>query len=586
MEVSEEYLGVRDGYLCFKHGPGLIYHSLDACEIYLSDFTISHGYLKENCKVQLVTNYEKVKVILDPSNSLYIAIVYDFMADKNEGVLFMCKRVESKNKIKKIKLSTIKYSNNAQVVLDDPTKLIGRPILVNKENKLNILLIDEEKVRSKVIPKEFYEITKKSVITHNEKYYFITKHNQKMSKAEFYYYNKIALDIGENYFIGRAVDVIEKSGRCYFKLNSPGKKIRLTETSSNVYDSFFGLKLNLQNDSNCYRHSFQSIGLPAKKSEFSNYFISHQCFNDSLASIVSLAIFEHLFRFRNDNEFSKYINDYLSNTSAIRYFKDLPIKYINRDIASLISNLFQNQYSLNIIGASFIPQSSENNILKLIQGISNNTGLCIHFFDFTEEVEEYKLVPLIDKIKIRPIVKIGKYFNSYFIIYSDIDMKADGFDYQGNPAYSLNDFHLQLYPHYDCHKIVDLNYLEKFFNSVFYEFQGAIDELHNKMNGISNEYSSFIDLNKETENLKSHLKLYFDQENFPNLEMIKNIKFSDIIYWATPSKYFCCHCGIYFFEYEKTKKTLSCKHDCNMNHFDHMGLQQCLICYAKIAASY
>lgn len=573
-----EYLGLSEGHLCFKHGPGNVYHRLDVCEIYLSDFKISYAYLKISCKVKLVMSSDKVKVILDPSNFLYVAIVYDFIQVKKEEIVFVCKRVECQKKIKKIKLWSLKYYNNAMVTLDDPIKFIGRPILVDKENKSYTLLVSEEHAKSKVTAQDFFEKIVKSVIVQSEKYYFKTKHNQKMTKAEFYYYNKIALDIADNYFIGKAVDVITKSGRCYFRINNPCQKFGIVEISSCVYDSFFGMKLNLANDFNCYRHSFQSLGISINEKDFSNYFISHQCFNNNLSSIISLAIIEHIFRFQKDNEFISYIKNYLDNANVIKYYKDLPIhNNNNRNISSLISCLFQNIYPLNIIGTTFIPQNTENNILKVIQSISNNTGFCIHFVDFTEGYEEYKLVPLIDKIKVRPVVKLGRYFSSYFIIYSDIDMQIDGFDYQGNHKFPLNYLNLKISPHYDCYTYIDFNYLDNFFKKICNHFQEIIDEFKNKMNGTST-INSVKKIDIEVQNLKDHLKFYFGEENFTGLDMIAHLTFEDIIYFATPQKYYCCHCGNYFNENEKTKKTLPCKHDYNINHIANIGPQQCFMC--------
>jgi hypothetical protein len=313
------------------------------------------------------------------------------------------------------------------------------------------------------------------------------------------------------------------------------------------------------------------------KRELVNSYISPEIFNKNLGALIGLAIVEHMFRFQNDEEFYKYCEEIFNKNGILQHFRDLQHPSTFKDITSLHEYFSYFSEKILMIGNAFKPKIFEIGSLKSIQELSNTTQCCIHYYDFSEGFEEYRLIPVKD-VKNRPIIKLGRYFSQYFLIYSDKDMAIDGFDPNSYSYYPFNKHQKKNNGFYDNINDFDFNCLDILIESIAVKLKKMSEKIVQKIKGQSYYDSDDFGFDQEIEMFNESMLKQFDIPPLPSIKSLREVNLTQAVYLVMPKKYCCCHCGLYFIENVMEKSKFSCNHEYAKKHLDELFINMCPIC--------
>ena len=569
-------------------------------EVFFTELKISIQYLSPNMKVLLVQGSNSVIFNIKPSKNIYLFMVCKL---KEQKMFVGRKNNDNLQKLKKIKFNKIyKLNQKDHCSKKNYSKLEGRVIYVNlncKDRKK--LLIEKEQIhREKNF--ELEEIGIGIVESMNFCIFKVKLYNNSFETVQiidFCKTNSLPIEIDFKKYIGKRVLVkkflqsqkklfillpesISSTKRANFESNSELElsMVMLEPPEFNLSDEVI---LNYEGNQGNFRCPLKQLFSPNTKiqSETASSYISPQIFNKSLGLIIGLAIFEHLFRFKTDTSFKDYTENILKQLDAFKHYADLsnPAVFASfRDFYSYFTT--GTLINLKRIGEAYISNTKHDiETLEGIQDLCNLTGLCIHFHDFTEGFKQFKLVPLEYKLKKRPIIKLGKYFNNYFLIYSPDQMKFDQYDTNSQNLGKGVDVHKKCFPYYDEQESFFDVHLDEFLRSLAKKITENIDNFIAKIKGHQLKQTDF-DLGKEVNDFRSSLLTEDIEVKKEAFDELNKIDFSSPIYLMTTAKYTCACCLEIIEENQKPKfsETKYCSHDFCDEHIKTQKYKYCMFC--------
>jgi hypothetical protein len=547
------------------------------------------NFLSPGIEAMYEVNDQKVTLKLTPSDKFYIILIYDIISKKNSPKLEVkAKKLDSrKSKIKSYKLKSLNFSDTNQAMdMNSHSLLIGECVLVNKNQKQNHLISTQDKFSSKF---DFMKTIGKGAHDHIHTFdelYVITHNNYWMTIPEFLMLNRISHDISLRKFINKPVEVFMLESSYYIKLIKQLTQIQLVLNESPDINEDKKKELTFNQAQLDQRIQMSQIE-HLSHAKFSNWFISPPCFSNTLGAVIGLAIYEQLFRFKSDKNYIDYIEKQIKQKDTWRHFKDNQDPKDFKNYKKFLDFLTSSVGLVQKIGLSFIENTSNPNPLKQIQEISNTTGFTIHFHDFTEGLEEYKLMPLNDQLESKPLIKLGKFFDKYFILYSDDQMAADG--YKGKTFKDIDPNLPKIYPFYNDLKLIDSKGIENFLESIREKLEKLINYVKDKTSGRKFDPNINLSLGNEVKSFEDSLNQNSIFIRSSVLQEFSVIPLNDIAYHissGTSKKQFCCcDCGAYFDDNGNNCIRFKCKHAYEYNHFMKINqmyqnqLNYCIICY-------
>lgn len=577
-------------------------------QIYFSGLRINSKFLYPDTEVNVNFDAKPIIVDIKPLSSFYLFTVHKLETYKNK--LYFMGRSNFDQSKKKLSASKIFYQDtNNEIAPEVFNKLIGQVIVVKKLDKstpklikcnksIKILLNNEMMIKD--APDNTYftvdDLGNGTITSVNFALLNIASNSGKhwVFIADFYNANKIAIKTDPSTFIGKQVKIQIFT---YFKrllvtliTEKPKSEIKLSQVQFDTADFNDSSEQTLnydksKNKERCFLMSLinQEAVIPT---ELSKYSISPQIFNTSLGSVIGLALFEQLFRFKSDTHFIEFFESSLKNLGVFNIYNDWSGQ-TNFNTFRDLHSFFENGQlkELKRIGEAYISVITHDvESLEAMQELCNLTGFCIHFHDFTERFMQLKIVPIVCTLKKRPIIKLGRYFNDYFLIYSPDEMEIDqyGLSLQVQNLNKRIDYGKKCFPHYDSQESHVNAYLDEFLDSITIKIN---QNLNNYLAKIKQTQEITVDYNlsKEILSLRSSLlkeDIHIDKQI---VEEFNKIDFSQVLYSMPTIKYLCGCCLENLIENLHPKYTGDklCNHDFCHNHVINLSSLICLICKHK-----
>ena len=581
--------------------------NLEEASAYFSEAKISSVFLYPDIEINLNADNKPYIIKVKPSKSFYLFTIFETKQAHNK--LYFIGKTNYHQSIKKIKSKNIIYQDSGNKIPQKVfEKLIGQSILVKKIDKsikkvdiskrsINVLLNNEAIIKE--LPDDTYfsldYLGKGKITSLTFAVFTITSelgNTYYILIAEFYKANKIDIKTDPNSFVGKLVKIQINThfDRLLIKLPlvKPKKEIDLIEESFGPADFDSSKQKTLQYDDSkknkrCALKSLINDKTPPGMLEYS---ISPQIFNKSLALVIGLALFEHLLRFKSDTHFKRFLENTLKKTDAIKIFEDWGSQINFKTFGELHSFLENGAIpNLKRIGEAYINSTTHDvETLEGIQDLCNLTGFCIHFQDFTEGFKELKLVPLDYNLHRRPIIRLGKYFNDYFLIYTPDQMKIDQYDptSKNTKPNTGSDFDEKCFPSYDYKRSsLDLH-LDEFLISIANKINENLESFTARIKGL-NEKQVNNSFQTEIKNLRSRLFEEGFEISAKAIGEFNKIDFLNVYYILPAIKYTCGCCGENFVENKKPKYLgqKTCNHDFCNEHAKVSSNFFCFFCQAK-----
>lgn len=317
-----------------------------------------------------------------------------------------------------------------------------------------------------------------------------------------------------------------------------------------------------------YPHIFEKPGF-----KLDDFFVSQPIINKCLGSVIGHGIVEHMIRFK-DNYFKDFIKSATTKCSVNHLLIDINLlidtnllsDIKNESIPQCVSEFNQNieTYSLFIkrIGEGIL--SLVNHDVETFEGLqelSNLIGCCIIVRNFTEGYKQVKIVPNHYKIKRRPIIHLGKYFNDYFLLYSVDMMTADGY---------LGQFYKPKmnFPYYDEDFREERNLLKFTIKSIISTAGNIKTYLNQKLSGLEANYGA-TKFDQAIKLYESYHNLIYNKVGGGKIkDLLEKINFDNEVNEMTGKKYFCsCGCVMYLDEASYPKHSCNfCSREYSQNH--------------------
>ena len=562
----------------------------------LGKCNIPLSLISQNLEVTVSYKDDKVNMFIEPSKKLYIVQIYDIIKGSGQGFEGYAKKLDSKKKakVKKVKYKTIIYNDSGSALdPNDYPKLIGELILVHKLNKVNILLAGESDFKSKLDSISLLSKISNDYIYKIDDSYVITRGDRSMTLPEFLALNKLGFNIDLNIYNKAPVEVIEFGNKDLIRLAKIKPRMKLYEQESILIDDSKKATLKWKDFDPIKRIQLNHlINVENSNPILPKCFVSPRAFNGILSKVIGLAVYEQIMRFKSDKNFSKYIVDKMKISDTSKYYLDNINPTTINNFQDLYRSLQQITQIIQKVGDGFVSKTLNYENLKFIQDISNSTGFCIHYHDFTEGLTEYKMLPLNCEIDNNPVIKLGRYFDDFFLIYDEDQMKIDGFlgSKQGQKDYKdIEKDNKLVHPFYTRRSVMSSKSIENFIDSITKNLENLIEYCDNKSKGktLSSQSDFKFDI-KLIKELEKDIKDTLGSLSESTTNRFLNLQLTEIAFLvSSKSSKFCCHhCGNNLPDTGNDKVMFNCAHTFSRKHvqdserFINSPINYCMICSA------
>ena len=545
---------------------------------YLKRFVIHPRYIPEKANLH---NYEKSKYALDNSSELYLLQIFSI---DSKGSL-KCMTVDFPMNQETLHLDNlIWFKDLSKVKKEVSNKLVGEYVLfVQKENKY-ILMAEQTDlwVKTNTLDLIWNKEGVSKIEAIQEGLVWAKLENGNTVHTLFPLFlsmNRISLDLNKQSLVGKDIVVYTISNRYYFKLKS-SKKSYNKKLSIEQFNHDFSCEVEPKIDYNPYGLSdrircinFVNV-FDKPEFNFQESFISQAGMNKNLASVIGLGIFEHMVRFKSDIHFKSLIESAFAKANVDHIYKDFTVLSSCKKVKDFHKNIGDDTIYIKRIGEGLL--SLLGNDIETFEGLQelcDMTGCCIHLRNFTEGFKQIKIVPTIYKIKRRPIINLGKYFNDYFLIYSQEVMYADKI-LSGKKEKTKRNF-----PYYDEDFENEERLFKDFLKALIEQVEKIKDYLDKKLSGLKPEIIKYDFENEAKLYADYYNEKYNDRTGGIVTRELKNLGFGDIFYKITGKKYFCsCGCIQYIDEASSQKKTCVCKREFSVQHLVKLNGNSTCLC--------
>ena len=546
-------------------------------QFYLKRFVINPKYIPENTDLH---NYENSKYALEISSELYLLQILNV---DSKG-LIKCRTVDMPMKQEALHLDQLIWFNDLSKVKDKVSnKLVGEYVLCVKNQYKHILMALKSDLWKKTNCLDLIwnkEGTSKIEVIQEGLIWAKLENGNKVWSyfPLFLSMNKFSHDTDQESLVGKDIVVYTISNSYYFKLKSL-KKIYERKLSLEQFNHDFGCEVEprIEYSNNKILDRIKCTDFPHvfDKPEFNlkESFISHAGMNKNLASVIGLGIFEHLVRFKSDYHFKSFIESLFTKSKVDHLYKDFTLLNNCKNAKNFHKKLGEKAIDIKRIGEGVL--SLLKNDIETFEGLQelcDLIGCCIHLRNFTEGFKQIKIVPTHYIIKRRPIINLGKYFNDYFLIYSQEVMKADKF-------LDLKVKTKRNFPYYDEDFEKEENLFKDFLKKLLEQVKAIRGYLDKKLSGLVPEIVKYDFENEAKLYAEYYCEKYNDKTGGVVANELKNLSFSDVFYKLTGKKYFCsCGCIQYLDEASNLKKSCVCKRDYSRQHLLRFTVNEPCIC--------
>lgn len=513
------------------------------------------------------------ELVIVPTLDIGVGVIYNSIQNpKNLRIhLIALTQNEYERTFEKLDVSKLKYIDNIDFDLVHRKKIIGEYFFIFKDSLF--LTISKEDVEKKpdIIEYKF----KARISDHNRFEFRILNESNSIyhsvSIASFYITNNIDHLTDPQFWVNKEVEVTLNNGVYIVKLSElkadpkadPKVPIEYTKEVFRTYLDTTMFPNLIEHPSSPLERTpfkFTQPGRIEGIKRYRQYYVSIECGDRSLQSAIGLGLTEHLLRFPNDSKFFNHIKS--TFTTAATYCNQLEnfLESYNRHFRIFYDKFVKE----NILEIQNFGTNCLNNVdkdlsqISGIQRLSDILGICIDFSDFTDFSNPIKIIPLHDKPMLRPMIKLGKYYDKYFLLYSKKMMEYDGY-YESNGTMVI-DNGIQALPFsklfYDMPEISGLGLTE------------AILSLKNKIEKINNAIKAKVDntevlpdpldFSAEVQAIKNYATIIEDKEAIKVSDELLKIDFISTIRSIKPSIFICLCCQTIFLEKFKVGYPCGC----------------------------
>ena len=532
---------------------------------YIGRFLIHPRYIPEG---SFLNNYEGSNFLVEPSDQLSLLQICEV---SSKGII-NCRAVDMKMKERTLKMKNLLYVNSETSVQKEAAhKLVGEYVMYVKKEKKHLLMLGEKELWMKSNTKDLKwdKIGLSYIISIQEGLVWVYLPDGQPAYSSYPIFcliNRIDLKINPQSFIGKEMKIFEVNGKHCFKLKGFKQKSAqklIIQGFNNDFTPENESELKYPKSRPLNRIQCTDFEEVLQRDEFNtkDYFISQASINKNLASVIGLGIIEHLIRFKRDIAFKTFIEKTFERANINTTYADFNLLFSSKSVKEFHEKLGENAKNIKRIGEGLLSLSKNDvETFEGLQELCDIIGCCIHLRNFTEGFKQLKIVPTHYEIKRRPIINLGKYFNSYFLIYSEEIMIADGFK-KGQFEEKRN------FPYYDEDFIKEETLLSDFIKGLIKRIDEIKECLEKKLSG-KNFIDQSYDFAKEVKLYKDYFyEKYNDKLDGDVAKKLKNLNFDDIFYNISGKNYFCnCGCNQYFNHATEPKKTCICKKDYSRPH--------------------